>query len=346
MEAYHGWEDSVKLGASELAGALGYHPHVSPWYYLKRESSYKPSPSVVAEETKPTDACPMPDNWWHPCQKEARRRACEFPIEDPDFCEALREARLCREEGREPRQAMERMQILLDRCVALDESIKSTVLACARSDIQCAWGKRQEKLAASDYAEWFVEPQDRSKLVGDCYGKPALLSRRIATASFGGSVSSSTRGCELGGVVHLELRGQPDGGIEGGDLVLEFKSRTRPPPNCSWPKNPPLYDAVQCVAYSWLWPTNPGKSARVVLVERRPSSIPGGFDLVCTNPVTKQLERTVAARCETFLRLVACARRKPGFMKNLETLQDAERDLALRQYFRRADPPTDNNVHT
>jgi hypothetical protein len=291
----------------------------------------------------------MPNNWWHPTQKEARRRACEFPVEDPDFCEALREARLCREEGREPRQAIERLQILLDRCDSLDEGIKSTVLASARLNIKCAWGRRQEKLAAKDYASNFLGPEERSRLVGDCYDKPVTFSRRVATVKFRLATHSDRQLSEKvagkgvfcnsfrqkwnfpPGKVHLELRGQPDGGIEDGDVVLEFKSRTRPPPNCPWPSKPPLYDAVQCMAYSWLWPTKNGRIARVVLVERRPSSNQGGFDLVCTSPATKELERSIASRCETFLGLVACARRKPGFLKRLENLPATERDAALRR---------------
>lgn len=66
-------------------------------------------------------------------------------------------------------------------------------------------------------------------------------------------------------------------------------------------------------------------------------SLRQGFPDFFVQCLTQNLERTVMARCATFLRLVACCRRKPGFMKRLESLPDRDRDATLRRCFQQTD---------
>lgn len=333
------WEGVVRLGASELASALGYNPHRSPWYFLRRETfSKNGDPEGPSTATKPSAT--LPTGWYEATQIEARRLASEFPVEDPSFAAALSEARRSREEGQEPRQALERLQAMLDRCALANEQIKSAVLACAKKEISCAWGKRLEKATAEAYAANFLSPEERLNLAGDAFGKPLPLCRTVLSANFEFADSRDGRG----GLVSLELRGQPDGALVGSDLVFEFKSRTLPPKGCLWPVQPPTYDVVQCVAYSWLW--NGNAKGRVVLVERRPAmggsiapECPTGFDLVCSEPATPELEASVARRCVSFLKLVALCKRSPGFFGSLERLSPADRDEQIKNFLSGGEDP-------
>lgn len=321
----------VWLGASELAPALAFHPHVDPWVSLRRlltQVSKEPSSAERGEEGGPGTSVARDAWWWHPTQIDLRKKSADFPFEDPLFAAAVDYARETRES---PAEAIRRLEELLKDCS--DREASRALVEGMRQDLACRFGKKAEREVARAFLQGRGLKQDET-IRGDALGDPVRFEIPLKTVRY--------RGCDgEGGTedasVSVVLFGLPDLIVSRPTekLVCEIKCRSSAGPM----PRVPIYDQVQCWAYGMLRPDH-----QVLLLERHSSSAFEASQFLLVVSETTALSRAdewhrrIHRRLQNLGSLLCCCRFRAGFLSKLENLQPAVREEWLRSRLSQNDP--------